>query len=627
MYDTYYKLSVDPFRLSPDHRFCLRHRSFAKARAYLHYALSLGEGFVMITGAPGSGKTTLFDEVLSEPELSRFTVARLNMTQLGAEDLLQMVAYSFKQNIEGHNKAYLLHHLEIFLQQQHRMMRRAILIIDEAQDLSAAALEEVRLLTNLELNERPLLQVFLVGQDQLHETIGMPSMVQLQQRLVAHTRIESMTAEETTAYILHRLRVADWSGDPQIGADALQEIFAFSHGVPRRVNQLCSRLLLYGMLEEKHLLNSSDVWHVINELHDEWLLPSEDETLFSSRPEIADTRATQTVFDSPAHQPELKVIHARADIPHEAYALHRSSLGNGALVPDRFAHRFEIAGNLALSPELQQPLPKLRVPPIAVTHLGGTVHDIYPDARSRNAELPRADAAPAQQDNHNASAKSDAQRDARSRGVEFQRHEKRQLELAVVIIGTLLVGSIYAVYTDRSVTLPLAEQTASNAPLVLPAVAEAPIELVTPPAAIATNATVLSEPGEIAPGDGLALAATTRNEYVIHPGDDSAFAFGSAKINDALRATLDAVADRLRRETSARIRVAGHSDNIGSTKVNLDLSLDRAKAAVDYLAHQGIGSHRLHAEARGSMELKSVDDPSQNRRVEIYIESDSPTAN
>ena len=632
MYDTYYKLSVDPFRLSPDHRFCLRHRSFAKARAYLDYALSLGEGFVMITGAPGSGKTTLLDQLLSEPELTRFTVARLNTTQLGAEDLLQMVAYSFRQNVDGRNKAYLLHHLEIFLQQQHRMMRRAILIIDEAQDLSAAALEEVRLLTNLELNERPLLQVFLVGQDQLHETLGLPSMVQLQQRLVAHTHIDPMTAEETAAYILHRLRVADWSGDPQIGDDALQEIFAFSHGVPRRVNQLCSRLLLHGMLEEKHLLDSGDVWRIINELHEEWLLPNEDETLYASRPEIAAARAQQEdIGGDGAHPPELHVIHARAETTRVTSASPGSSFGAGAFAPDHLKHRIEFSGNLALSPNILQPPPKLVVPPIAARHLGGTVHDIRPDARSRTTEPPRSDAVPIPQDKDSAPAltqaaspaETDTQHDARLRGVEFQRHEKRQLMLAVVLIGTILFASFFAVYTDRSATLPQAAQTASSAPPVLPAIAEAPVESAPPPAATAAPATT---PNEIARGDGLAIEAIADNRYVIHPGDDAAFAFRSAAINDALRATLDAVAAKLRTEKNTHIRVAGHSDNIGSAKVNLDLSLDRAKAVVNYLAHKGIGARRLHAEARGSAELKSADDPGQNRRVEIYLESATPAA-
>ena len=162
IHESVYKLNADPFRLSPDHRFAYSHRSYARSKAYLDYALLQGEGFVMVTGAPGTGKTTLIKEILANIDIASVQVATLSSTQLRARDLLQMVATAFGLRFAEADKATLLTALEQFLRQQCQSRRRAVLIVDEAQGLSVSALEELRLLANLQHDNQMLLQVCLL---------------------------------------------------------------------------------------------------------------------------------------------------------------------------------------------------------------------------------------------------------------------------------------------------------------------------------------------------------------------------------------------------------------------------------------------------------------------------------
>ena len=284
MYDIAYQLNSDPFRLSPDHRFCFNHRSYAKNKTYLEYALQRSEGFVMITGSPGSGKTTLLNDVLENAHRRDKVTARIVTTQLNADDLLRMVAFAFKIKIDGLDKAGVIQALENFLIEQFHRKKNGLLVIDEAQDLDKQALEEMRLLTNFQYKDHPLLQVFLVGQNNLLELVQDPAMAQLHQRMIASSQMEPMNYEETGSYIMHRLHITGWHHDPMITRGALKQIFLFSRGVPRIVNQFCSRFLLYGAVEKKHRLDSHDAQEVINELTQEHLVPVLDSSVLSVPP-------------------------------------------------------------------------------------------------------------------------------------------------------------------------------------------------------------------------------------------------------------------------------------------------------------------------------------------------------
>ncbi len=278
MYHNYYHLKTDPFRLSPDHRFCYGHRSYRRARHYMDYALDRGEGFVVVTGAPGTGKSTLIEDLFAGLRGQPVVKAKLASTQLEADDLLRMVAFSFSVGAEGVDKATVLHRLTQSLGKQRSAGRKALLVVDEAQDLPAGALEELRLLTNLQEDTHPLLQIFLVGQPGLRDMIRDKSLEQLHQRIVAACHLEPLGLEETQAYVEHRLSRAGWEGDPCVTDAAFHIIQQFSDGIPRRINLICSRLFLHGSVEELHQLRTRDVRSVLQELHEEDLCALDDVT-------------------------------------------------------------------------------------------------------------------------------------------------------------------------------------------------------------------------------------------------------------------------------------------------------------------------------------------------------------
>jgi len=270
VYKSCYNLQGQPFRLSPDYRFSFSHRTYDEAKAYLKYATSEGEGFVVITGAPGTGKTTLIAALLAELDTTRVKVATLANEQLDSRELVERVNDAFE--LPADNGVAPLPKLMRFLNQNNDEGGRAILIVDEAQALTNEALEELRLLSNLQNYDGLLLQVFLLGQDPLLEMIRAPGMEQLQQRLIAASHLEPLQLNETVAYVEHRLRKVGWQNDPTFTEESMNLIHKFSGGVPRRINLICHRLFLRGGLEQKHKLHGEDALHVIVELHKEGLL-------------------------------------------------------------------------------------------------------------------------------------------------------------------------------------------------------------------------------------------------------------------------------------------------------------------------------------------------------------------
>lgn len=269
MYHLFYRLRSDPFRLTPDPAFSYRHPRYAKALAYMQYALRQGEGFILVTGLPGTGKTTLVEQFHAELNNTRTLVARVTSTQLQADELLRLIGLSLGVSTDGQDKATVLHRLREFLIQQARAGRRTLLLIDEAQDLPAPALEELRLLGNLQFNARSLLQIFLVGQKQLLDMVQRPAMQPLVQRLVAACNLEPLSLDETRGYIEHRLRCAGWSGEPVFDLRSYHMIHRFSEGFPRQINKVCSRLMLYGSIENKYSLDCFDCYKVLRDLFEE----------------------------------------------------------------------------------------------------------------------------------------------------------------------------------------------------------------------------------------------------------------------------------------------------------------------------------------------------------------------
>ncbi len=270
--EQFYNFNSDPFRLGSDHHFSYAHNSYENALAFLKFALESEEGFIVITGRPGTGKTTLINELVSQLDSNKVEVATLVTTQYEAEDLLHMVAAAFGLNTALCPKSDTALAIEEFLRKKFSDGKRVLLIVDEAQGLKRDAVEELRLLSNLQEDGKTLLQTFLVGQEEFRKLIESPDLEQLRQRVVAATRLESLSEKETINYIAHRLSCAGWSGDPKITTGVALLVHHFSGGVPRVINLVCRRLMFHGCMNGKHELNALDMKRVLEESSDELII-------------------------------------------------------------------------------------------------------------------------------------------------------------------------------------------------------------------------------------------------------------------------------------------------------------------------------------------------------------------
>ncbi len=269
MYESFYQFKANPFQLTPDPRFLFSSKGHSRAMAYLIYGIEQGEGFIVITGEVGAGKTTVAKALAKKLETQRVLIAHVVSTRLESDDIVRMVAAAFGlPHIES--KAVLLKELERFLHACHAQGKRALLLVDEAQNLSLGAIEELRMLSNFQQEEKSLLQSFLLGQPEFRRTLQKPEMEQLLQRVIAACHLGPMDAAETRAYIVHRLRLVGWANNPSIDDRAFIAIHRHTGGIPRKINVLCNRLLLLAFMDDKHALAEADVATVIEDMRQEF---------------------------------------------------------------------------------------------------------------------------------------------------------------------------------------------------------------------------------------------------------------------------------------------------------------------------------------------------------------------
>ncbi|GAM07013.1 XrtA/PEP-CTERM system-associated ATPase [Novosphingobium sp. MBES04] len=270
MFDDFYGLEARPFQLTPDPAFYFESVTHRKALSYLGYGLAQGEGFVAITGEVGSGKSTLVAYLMATIDPGRMTAANVVTSALDGEEIVHVVARAFGVEVDGHDKASALGAIEAFLHEEARAGRRSLLIVDEAQNLSITALEELRMLSNFQLGAHPLLQTLLLGQPEFRTTLmESDRLEQLRQRVIATHHLTAMQPKEVQAYIEHRLTCVGWDGNPSFDQRVFSGIYEATGGVPRRINQVANRLLLLGSVEQRTRIDSAMLTQVLDEMkHD-----------------------------------------------------------------------------------------------------------------------------------------------------------------------------------------------------------------------------------------------------------------------------------------------------------------------------------------------------------------------
>jgi general secretion pathway protein A len=670
MYEGFYGLKADPFRLSADHRFCYSHRSYARAKAYIQYALYRAEGFVMVTGRPGTGKTTLVNDLLSTLPNKEVVAGTLVSTQLEAEDLLLMAAHAFGLDIESPQKAVVLQHLIEFFNDQHRKGLRTLLIIDEAQDLAPSALEELRLLTNLQHKGEPLLQIALLGQDSLREIVRVPAMEQVHQRLIAAWRLEPLSPEETIGYVRHRLECAGWKGDPTFEPGVLPIVHAFSQGVPRRINLICSRLLLHGYIGRRHTLTAEDAETVTGELHDEELaLPD-----YGDAPGQEGASGKSGVGDSAAEEKHAGIwaeidrgLFAAAAEP-EPQGSDRASKAS-ASAPAPRAQQVDTQPSAATpppkSPKSHKP-PKASKPPetsqvtrdqppLAAAHADHRVEPRFTGAAAAPAIEPNVRIVP--------------EMDARQRNQREQPADQgtawllpgkgRSRLLPWIIVLSLTWIALAAVLwlsrgtmedapaagvppwwnetvaNDRNGTRSVPAEEGGSERAAAPDDGERSVA----PGSVAADdpGTRTVPPAEPVPSPGLSAPATApapsasvgRPPTSTPSGLDSElllrgqvfFRVNSTAVDSQFDALLDEIAEVLVQSAEAYAEIIGYTDRYGPVDYNLALSRQRAQSVANRLFQRGIAEDRLRIEGQGPIDHRADAELSRDeaRMVEISV--------
>ena len=345
MYESYYGLNSKPFQLTPDPEFFFASKLHKRAMSYLQYGLSQAEGFIVITGDIGTGKTTIANSLLNNIEAD-IHAAQIVTPRLSPDEIVKMVTAKFGIDTTGKSKTDLLQALQYFLEELARTGKRALLLVDEAQNLPLETIEELRMLSNFQKSGKPLLQSFLLGQPELQPILRAPDMEQFRQRIVASCHLAPLNYDETCAYINYRLEHAGCTKPNLFTDDAYKAIHKFTTGVPRKVNTLMDRVLLYGFLEELESFDLQHVSQVIEEVQEEMFVP--DDVMAADPDEIL--IASQRAAQAAARQAPVAPVTSQV-LPTASHAGFAPSMAQPSAEPLAFATPEPVAQLVVTPPQ------------------------------------------------------------------------------------------------------------------------------------------------------------------------------------------------------------------------------------------------------------------------------------
>ncbi len=345
MYESYFGFKEKPFRITPDASFYFPSSEHERAMSFLQYGLELADGFIVITGDVGAGKTTLVRTLLQDLDEPGLVVANIVSSQLEDSEVLQLAAIKLGYKVKDNpNKGVLLDGLQNAFTQLGRKGGRALLIVDEAQNLSPSSLEELRMLSNFQLDGRALVQIFLVGQPEFRDTMVSPQFEQLKQRVIANHHLKPMSEDETRAYIEHRLTVAGWSGNPAFDDDVFAVAYRVTQGVPRKINNLFDRVLLSAFLEERTAIEGEHVQSIAAEIEAEFRGP-----LAAESAESAENDAPSQ--PGPAEAPQVAQAPAQPTKPSTDVAAAQPDCADSEPVTVRASADLRLVPSAPLPPE------------------------------------------------------------------------------------------------------------------------------------------------------------------------------------------------------------------------------------------------------------------------------------
>ena len=309
MHEDFYGFSGRPFQLTPDPAFYFESATHRKALSYLGYGLAQGEGFIVITGEVGAGKSTLVAHLMATIDRQRLTAGQIVTSALDGSEMVHVAAQCFGLDVAGKDKASALRAIELFLHAEARAGRRCLLVVDEAQNLTIGALEELRMLSNFQLGSHPLLQTLLLGQPEFRAMLAhSAALEQLRQRVIASHHLDAMEPGEVGAYVEHRLGRVGWQGNPAIDPRMYPELAGATGGVPRRINQVMARVLLLGAVEQCERIDPATLEAVLADLARDSAVPVSAA--------LADPEAAVIAFPAKQHRhPEPKLPLAAQPTP------------------------------------------------------------------------------------------------------------------------------------------------------------------------------------------------------------------------------------------------------------------------------------------------------------------------